>query len=242
MQENLEYIDNFFRGETRPEEKAAFEKRITEDAAFAEEVAWYVAAMSVLKSEATTARKAAFRELVPTETTTAATPVRKLWPWLAAAAAAAVIVISLVLFNAPARPDQLAANYIQHDLKTLRVTMGSTEDSLQQGLRLYNDGKLQEALTVFRNIMQTDPANHLAKENAGIVSLQLQQYDQALDYFTQLEKDTLYANPGTFYRALTLMKRNGPDDAATAKQLLQQVVDKNLAKKETAEQWLQKNW
>lgn len=242
MQENLEYIDSFFKGETRPEEKAAFEKRIMEDKGFAEEVAWYVAAMGVLKQESTTARKAAFRALVPAAAPATAAPVRKLWPWMAAAASVAVLVISLFLFNTPSKPDQLAGEYMQQDLKTLRVTMSPVEDSLQRGLRLYNDGKQTEALAVFRQITQMDPANHQAKEYAGIVSLQLQQYDQALNYFTQLEKDTLYANPGTFYHALTLMKRNEPGDAATARRLLQQVVDLNLEKKEQAQQWLQKKW
>ena len=50
----------------------------------------------------------------------------------------------------------------------------------------------------------------------------------------------LYDNPGEFYQALTLMKRNIPGDHQKAKFLLQDVVDKNLSGKEEAQKWLKK--
>jgi tetratricopeptide (TPR) repeat protein len=79
------------------------------------------------------------------------------------------------------------------------------------------------------------------KKYAGIVSLRLGQYDKAINYFSQLANYTqLYANPGKFYHALTLMKRNRPGDKQTAKILLEQVVQNDLEEKETAQQWLKK--
>ena len=49
MNEVLSYIDNFFRGNPGPMQKQEFEKRLKEDPVFAEEVAFYVATINVLR-------------------------------------------------------------------------------------------------------------------------------------------------------------------------------------------------
>ena len=64
-------------------------------------------------------------------------------------------------------------------------------------------------------------------------------YDKALGYFDWLAKEQGYfTNPGEFYQALTLLKRNQPGDIQKAKVLLQDVVNKNLTGNETAKEWL----
>ena len=50
----------------------------------------------------------------------------------------------------------------------------------------------------------------------------------------------LFSNPGKFYHALTLMKRNLPGDKDKSYQLLNDVVTNNLAEKNEAEKWLKK--
>ena len=52
------------------------------------------------------------------------------------------------------------------------------------------------------------------------------------------EQKGYFDNPGEFYQALTLMKRNLPGDKQKAKILLQEVVNKNLTDNETAQDWL----
>jgi tetratricopeptide (TPR) repeat protein len=71
----------------------------------------------------------------------------------------------------------------------------------------------------------------LPKYYAGIVYLQLGNYEKALQYFRQFENDTLYSNPSLFYQALTLLKRNLPGDKQKARELLQRVVDMILERK-----------
>ncbi len=135
----------------------------------------------------------------------------------------------------------MADKYINSHLETLPVTMGTGKDSIQEGLRLYNEKRYDSALQQFETIIQKDTGNYLAKEYTGIVYLRLGNYDKALAYFQELEKYTsLYSNPATFYHALALMKRNQPGDKQRARQLLQQVVDNDLEGKETAQQWLKK--
>jgi len=112
---------------------------------------------------------------------------------------------------------------------------------MQTGLRYYNEGKLSEALNQFQSMVRSDTSNYRAKEYAGLTALRLQNYDLALRWFDELKTYTTnYSNPALFYTALTLMKRNQPGDALRAKQILQEIVDKDLDGKETAQEWLKK--
>jgi len=229
--EHLDYIDQFFRGEPSPAETAQFEQRLQNDPAFAEEVSFYLNTMGLMQEEA---KKARLKKLyAPQHKTT-----RRIWMYAAAAAVIAIIVISYFLLSSPS-PQRLANKYIQENLQQFGVTMGPQQDSLQRGISLYNQGKLPAALEIFNKVLTTDSANYLARAYAGVVYLRLPDYDKALAYFEKLEAQKgLYANPGKFYRAITLMKRNLPGDEQSAKELLQQVVNENLEGKETAAQWL----
>ena len=246
MTDNLDYIDRFFKGELSPEELTEFEQRIKDDPAFAEEVTFYASAFQTIKNDITEEKKKRFREIYEQGDHHAARPkpIRKLWPYLAAAAVIAGIIFGAYLLfftTSPSSPQQFADEYIKEQLQTVGVTMSSKQDSMQQAKNLYNDGKLTEALQQFENLTQSDTSNTEAKKFAGLTSLRLQQYDKALGYFGQLENyPGLYANPGKFYHALTLMKRNLSGDTEVAKRLLQQVVEKDLDKKEIAEEWLKK--
>ena len=114
------------------------------------------------------------------------------------------------------------------------------KDSLQEGLRLYNDGQYNEALRQFESIARRNTESSSAKKYVGITYLRLNNYDSALQYFQKFQNDTLYANPSLFYQALTLLKRNLPGDKAKARELLQQVRDNDLEGKEFAQKWLDK--
>lgn len=243
MDDNLKHIDEYFNGKQLPEESRAFEQRINTDPVFAKDVAFYLAALKTAKDELDAEKKARFKEIHDQDSQPGASArvrsIKKLWPYIAAAAVIAGIIIGRYFFTDTISLNKQADNYIQQQFQTLSITMGSTQDSLQTGLRLFNEGKPAEALAAFEHITKTDTSSFTAKKYAGIVSLRLQLYDKALEYFTQLESYTgLYANPGSFYKALTLLKRNLPGDEQKARQLLQQVVQHDLEGKETAKQWL----
>ena len=102
-------------------------------------------------------------------------------------------------------------------------------------------GKLQEALGQFESIISRDSTSFQAIKYAGIVSLMMKQYDKALNYFLVLGSDTqLYSNPGKFYAALTLLKRNQPGDKLQGKKLLEEVIRMDGDEKEKAIQLLNK--
>ncbi len=249
--DSLEYIDGYYKGEFSPEETRQFEKRIQEDSVFAEEVAFYVSAQVAAKEERAVERKNSFREIYRNTTTQpeiglsnvelpkiGQSKIRRLIPALAAAASVIGIVLCWWLFFNPASAPKLADNYIRQNLEILSVKMGAT-DSLQTGLRLYNEGKFREARQQFETILRADSTNSIAWLNAGLASLRMQDFDLALDFFKKLEDHTdPRINPALFYEALTLMKRNHAGDPARAKQILQEIVQKELDKKEEARELL----
>lgn len=237
----VEYIDRFISGELSPEECRQFEQTILQDAAFAEEVAFYLNAKQAARLAMLEEKKNRFREIYEQQkkNTRIRLPVKKLWQYaVAAAVTLGLIAGAWFYFSAPRLPVQLADEYIETHINKLSVLMTSHEDSLQKAKILYNEGKFTAAYEQLQAIIQADSTNTKAKELAGIVSLRLHNYDKALVYFKDLESYTLFSNPGKFYHALTLLKRNQPGDVDAAKQLLQQVVAEELAEQETAREWL----
>lgn len=235
---NLEYIDDFFKGKLPSEEVAGFEKRITDDAAFAEEVAFYVASMQLLKKEALQEKKKEFSKWLPESKPAGTGILKKIWPYAAAAVLAAVIA-GTILFTRNPSPVKLADQYIEQNWKSLPVKMGATEDSLQTAINLYNEGRWKEASGKVEQLLIADHSNATAKKFAGIVSLRLEDYDKALIYFQDLENDTLlHVNAAVFYHAITLMKRNQSGDKTAARQLLERVDREDLDGKQQAKKWL----
>lgn len=240
--DNLEYIDDYFKNPGEKEREREFEQRISNDPAFADDVSFYISTHHLTQSEWIDESKTRFREIYAKQNIrTQKSPARLIWLYAAAAIVAGVIFGIYFFTDQSASPHQLADKYIQKEFAVLPVTMSGKEDSMQTGRRLYNEGKLSEALQQFKTIIKNDSSDFSAKKYAGIVSLKLRQYDSAIVYFTALQKYTsLYSNPGTFYLALTLMERNQPGDVAQAKKLLQDVAENNLEGKEVAQEWLKK--
>jgi tetratricopeptide (TPR) repeat protein len=246
MDNNIEYIDAYFQRMLDSEEIRRFEQRIAEDKVFADEVAFYLSAKMSLKAEADQEKKDWFRQLLAQQAPVVHIDRNRLakraWMYRISAAAAVIACVFLawyMFFSKSTTPKQMAETYIEANLKTLSVTMG-VNDSLQEGRRLYNEGRYDSALRQFESMIQRDPTNYLLKNYIGIAYLKLGKYDKALQYFKQFENDTLYSNPSQFNQALTLLKRNLPGDKQKARELLQQVRDNDLEGKEFAQKWLDK--
>jgi hypothetical protein len=235
---NIEYIDSYFNKELSAGERAGFDKKIADDPGFAEEVLFYCGALQLAKELSMEEKKDRFRELYAQKQQPA--KVRTLHRWWTYAAAAAVIVTMVVFgmryFNSESL-EQKADQFISQHLTTVGIEMGSA-DEMQKAKELFNQNKLEESLVLLNRILAAGQGGDEARKLAGIVTLRLEKYDQAIDHFTNLEKSPSYTNPGKFYHALTLIKRNMAGDKDKAKLLLQQVVNENLEEKETAAKWL----
>ena len=241
MPDNLEYIDDYFSGELSGEDLRLFDQRVTDDPVFAGDLAFYISSMDAIKTGVVEDRKQRFREIYEqSKKQPQVKPVRTLMPFLAAAAVIGLISVIIFVFYPVSKPDQLADNYISKNLAVLSVSMAGNSDSLQTALSAYNQGKLNESRAIFESLSKSHPSDNKIKEYAGIVSLRLADYDQALRHFRELAALNLYANPGKFYVALTLLKRNGHGDVAEAKTLLQQVTEQGLEHDAEARRMLNK--
>lgn len=236
----LEYIDEFYASNPGAGEKAAFHRRVKEDKAFAEQVIFYLAARQAAKNKAVEQGMEATAAIgtqmaLPKGKTIA---IRR---WLVAASVLLVVVSgALFLLKSPS-PARMADRYIEANFNQLSVTMATGQDSLQTALRLYNEKDYAGAERYLDSLVSSRRDDYGIKKIAGIVSLRLTHYGKALAYFTQLEKDSaLYANPGKFYRAIALMKRNAAGDEAEAKKLLETVVAEKREGSGQAKEWLQK--
>jgi tetratricopeptide (TPR) repeat protein len=240
---DLTHIDSYFKGELTLEEIRKFEIKIKKDPSFAEEVAFYCSAMHAIKDQLTEEKKKQFRKIYDEgkfhNNKIKPALVKRLWPYITAAAVVAGLIFGLYMYLNTFSPQQLADQYIKRHFETeMGVKMAGREDSLDAAMRLYNEDKLPEALRQFEAMIQSDSTAELSKKMAGIVSLRIREYDKAVGYFTQLENLNLYTNPGKFYHALALIKRNRPGDNEMAKQLLQEVIELDLEGKETAQKWI----
>jgi tetratricopeptide (TPR) repeat protein len=239
--DNMNYIENYFTGEPDAGLKKEFEERIISDPEFADEVAFYLSVKQVSGEVSRSEKKEQFKEIYLNKKVARPTPVRKLVYYFAAAAVAAGIIFGTYIITNTAAPTEMANQYIQSNLQNLGVKMGGTADSIQNGLRLYNDGKMTEALATFEKIARLDTSSFNAKKYAGIAALRLKEYQKALSYFEQLEiYSGYYSNPALLLQAVTLMERNQPGDLTKAKLLLQKVVSNDLEGKEMAVDWLKK--
>ncbi len=74
---------------------------------------------------------------------------------------------------------------------------------------------------------------------AGLVSLRQENYEKAIGQFHSLSQRTdLRANPGLLYEAIARLKRNQSGDEATARKVLQTVIDQNQEGKKAATELL----
>jgi tetratricopeptide (TPR) repeat protein len=243
MPDNLEYIESYFQQALNAGEKQAFEERCETDEAFAKEVAFYIITRETLREELLAKKQQEWKKLKAEEESAPVFSISKkstLSKWIMYAAAACVLLVaSMFLFEMQSSPQRLASQYINNI--DLSQTMDASHDSLQLGIAAYKNKDYAKALGYFEGVAKQDTANSDAKKYTGLTYIQLNNYDKAIEQFDALANmKGLYYNPGDFLKAVALLKRNKSGDEATAKILLQQVVNENESEKETAEEWLKK--
>jgi tetratricopeptide (TPR) repeat protein len=239
-----EYIESYFQQTLSPEEKAAFEQRITTDEAFAKEVAFYVTTRQAMREALLEQKENEWKEATEEDTTPVISITKKtsFVRWITYAAAACLLLVaSVYLFEVQTSPQKTAANYIQENYNTLSQTMDASHDSLQLGIAAYNNKDYNRALQLFQEVENTDSLNSDAKKYTGLVYLQQKQYDKAIQQFDVLANmKGLFSNPGDFLKATVLLQRDQAGDKEEAQKLLQKVVNENEEGSKEAAAWLKK--
>jgi len=236
-----ERIDDYFKKQLGEPEKRQFEEDLKSNPELAESVAFYLVTHNLakedLREKELNERHLEWQELSSGKTKT-------ITRQLVYYASAAVILIALGLgwyFLRSGTDDRelLAGTYVENNFSTLSVQMDGNADSLQRAINAYNNGDYTGAEKQINTILTKDAQNAEAQKLAGIVSLKLKKYDEAITYFHQLgEQKNLFSNPGKFYEAIAHIQRGLPLDKKAADSLLREVIDGNLDGKEEAEKWV----
>lgn len=231
MSEISDYIDDYFTGALSAEEKQVFADRCVSDKAFAQEVAFYLSARAALKEQLEEQKR---QTLVAPKA-----KVRRISLYLVAAVLTGILALAgwWIFFRAPS-VQQLSSQYIREHLQQLGATMHSGSDSLQNGIAAYNNKDYQQAEAIFTSLSNQETAMPDAVKYLGVVYLVTGKYDAAIIQFNRLIQYPLYANPGPFYKALTLLQRNGPGDRQQARVLLEEVRSNQLPGNKPANEWL----
>lgn len=234
MENELALIESFFKNELNEQERKNFEERCASDKVFAEAVAVYVKARYGFKQLHRNERKAVFEKIRQEHTTAPMELSRARIYWIAASIA---IFLSALGWFYLSKPDltQSADKYVKDNFMMLSTTMSSDADVFKQAVALFNQGDLSEAGAKFDSLAEYN--NPEALKYAGISYLRLQNYPLALEHFETLRKQNLQSNPGTFYKAVALLKRNKNDDLTEAKKLLKKVKTEKLEGWQEVEKW-----
>jgi tetratricopeptide (TPR) repeat protein len=234
----LEQIEKYLNNELSLSERQDFENQLTTDEALVKNVAFYVNTRMAAKELTIEKRKGEFEQM---RQEIQARPIRKVKPfiWVSGIAASIFLAIGIWWFSKPSfTSDTFADTYIQEHFENLPVKMDANADSLQMGLRLFNERKLVEANRIFEDILQRKTKDSDALKYAGITALRLKNYDKASEYFHDLSLQTnLYSNPGKFYEALALLKQS-PANSPKAIDLFEEVIDNNLEGNEEARKFV----
>lgn len=229
-----ERIEKYFNNELNDGERLAFEQALLDQPRLADETAFYIqsrrAAEKAAKERLLKDRHQRWQSLPK--------PVyynRQMWIGIAAAI---ILIFGAVLFFAKSfrqSPSERSITYFADYLHELPVHLGGDEESLQNAIKAYNEGRYQAAVGYSETFLQGQPNNSEALKVLGLSYLQLQLYQEALSVFHRLSTETaLYSNPGKFYEALSYLLRNKEGDALKGQKLLQEVIDKNLEGKQAA--------
>ena len=231
----LEQIEKYINHEMSLIERQDFENQLLTNEELANKLAFYMQAKAANQEIAREKRRAEFEELRK-EISNRSSGKIKPKIWISGIAASVILAIGLWWFSQTSSPnsDAFADTYIQKHFENLPVKMDGNADSLQMGLRLFNEQKLSEAQLIFEDILRRKNNDSEAIKYAGITSLRLKKYDKSIGYFQSLSRQkNLYSNPGKFYEALALMKQQ-PANKKEVEILLKEVIDNNLEGNEEA--------
>jgi len=236
-----ERIERYVDAELTEAEKQQFEADLAQDAALADDLAFYLQSKVAAQQAA---HEALLAEKHKQWNTLEAEPPRSLTrsAWMSMAASVLLVVAILFYFNNPFKQslNDRAETYLATHFKTLPVHLGDESQSLQGAIQAYNQQQYEPAITLAAIYLSQHPQDAEALRVIGLAHLQKKEYHEALAYFQQLSAQTqLYSNPGKYYEGLTYLLRNQEGDEAQGRKLLEEVIAQNLEGKPEAMELLE---
>ncbi|WP_156307179.1 hypothetical protein [Sphingobacterium endophyticum] len=229
-----EQIEDYFNGTLSEDERKQFELELLSNAMLAEDVAFYLQAKQAAKA---IAHDNLLQEKHQQWTMLSQKKDRsKRNQWIGIAASLLLIISIGFYFNWFQSNLSAEANAIvSNNLKNYPVHLGEEKSNLKEAIHLYNEQQYEESSLIAMNILKENPNDAEGLKILGLSQMQLKAYDEAINTFTQLDKQNeLINNPAKYYMALAHLVRNQKDDELKGKELLEIVLKENLPGKQEA--------
>ncbi len=209
MEENKALLfEDYLQKKLSEEERTAFENKLTNDPAFAEEFSIYNALNTHLKNIHSNQR-AAVQQTVSqagdTYFSVKKTKVFTLKPWHYSVAASVLLLIgiSIFTFNTGVSYDDYAfSNTIS------LVERSNAKPVIKSAETSFNQKNYKKAIEYFNQILTEQPDNNEVLFYKGIALVETNNYTAAELVFTKLQQSqSIYKNKALFYLALTKLKQ-----------------------------------
>lgn len=219
-----EKIEKYLAGNLKGDELIAFEKKLQEDADFAEEVRLYDEIASSIahriryKDEERALRTTLTKVAKEQATTQSAPKVISLFgykKWLVAASIALIIGIFVFQNGTP-----VYADYATHEAMDISVR-GNANETLEKTQNAFNAKDYTLANTYLSKLTESYKDNTELQLYYGITLLETDQYDKAKIVFTKIANgDSLYKYKAIWYLGLYALKQN---DLKACKMFLERI-------------------
>ena len=239
----IEQIDKYLKGELMEAERIAFEKRVEEDAAFAEEFKAQVKAEYAVRTEAKASQKAALKAAYARlEAEGGLTQIRPFYQrsgFLVAAAAAVVLLFFAVRFigGSPkmSAEELFAANM---EPQPISFTRGSQDTALINLGNAYQQAEYKQAINEAEKLLSDSLYASSPKIwlSLAISQLMTDQPQAALESLAKVDEGSAFREQKLWYEALTQLKVDIPK----ARQQLQDIVTSEHYMKGKAQEILEK--
>jgi hypothetical protein len=239
--EMIEKIDKYLKGELAKDERIAFEKRVQEDADFAEEVKSQVKAEYAIRTEAKASQKAALKaEYERLAAEGEITPVKPLFQrggfWVAAAAAVILLLIAVRFLGTSQKmnADELFAAYMEP--QSISFTRGDQDTPLINLATAYQSASYAEVIPLAKGLLADSAYASSPKIwlSLAISQLMTDQPQAALESLQHIDEGSAFQEQARWYEALALLKV----DRALAREKLEEIAGSGHYMREQAGEML----
>jgi tetratricopeptide (TPR) repeat protein len=216
--EEWEAIENYLGGHITATEQADWEARMAADPILSEKLQEVKLMQTGIREAALQSRLNDFHAaLIPANQ--GVNKLRRLWFTRIAAACVLFAVVTAVIYflTNTNNKKQLFARYFEAD-PGLATAMSASEDyTFNRGMIDYRTGKYKEAVTGWRSLLASAPANDTLHYFTGVSFLALDQPDSAIHHFklTLNNTQTPFRSDACWYLGLALVQQNKKEEALT---------------------------
>jgi tetratricopeptide (TPR) repeat protein len=199
-------------------EREAFERRLTQESAFAEEFDEFKDIYVVIENRFSSQRASVLKTLknadvnfrTNEETKHPEKKIIAFKPWKYGIAASILLAIGLFLFNSFSKPTY--SEYASHDIISLTLR-GETDEITKNAETAFNAEKYNEAVNYFDQLLKETPENISYQYYKAIALIELNKYEEADNLLQRITKsNSVYATKATWQMALSNLKQKRYDE------------------------------